>query len=329
MKIFYSDHFPLPLPEGHRFPMEKYARLRGRAAQDPGMAAGLTAAPAAGDHEILRAHCPEYLRRVVEGTLSQHEVRRIGFPWSPQMAERSRRSSGATIEACRSALVEGVAASLAGGTHHAFRDRGEGFCVFNDSAIAIRAVQAERLAEKVMIVDCDVHQGNGSAAIFRGDLSVFTFSIHGARNFPFHKEASDLDVALDDFTGDADYLDALSIGLETALRSFQPDLAIYLAGADPFERDRLGRLSLTKNGLLERDRLVLDRLAGAAIPVAVTMGGGYAPDVEDIVDIHFQTLKGAAPLQFRVPGNRACRLDQQKNDSPRHPHPPAPALSGG
>ncbi len=300
MKILYSDHFPLPLPEGHRFPMEKYVRLRRRTAQDAVMAEGLTVAPAASDQEILRAHCPNYLNRVLGGTLSDQEVRRIGFPWSPQMAERSRRSSGATIEACRRALSEGVAASLAGGTHHAFHDRGEGFCVFNDSAIAIRAVQAEGAVERVMIVDCDVHQGNGSAAIFVEDESVYTFSIHGARNFPFHKETSDLDVALDDDTGDSDYLDALSTSLEAALQRFQPDLAIYLAGADPFARDRLGRLSLTKEGLLERDQLVLDRLGGAGIPVAVTMGGGYAPDVEDIVDIHFQTLKMAARLHRLV-----------------------------
>ncbi len=300
MRAFYSDHFPLPLPEGHRFPMEKYSRLRRRAAFDPEMAAGLTAAPAATDQEILLVHCAAYLGRVVEGTLSSQEIRRIGFPWSVQMAERSRRSGGATIAACRSALSEGVAASLAGGTHHAFRDRGEGFCVFNDSAIAIRALQAEGRVKRVMIVDCDVHQGNGSAAIFAGDDSVYTFSIHAARNFPFHKETSDLDVALDDLTGDADYLDALSAALEMALRGFHPDLAIYLAGADPFEGDRLGRLAMTKNGLMERDQLVLERLGGAGIPVAVTMGGGYAPDVDDIVDIHFQTLKMASRLHRLV-----------------------------
>lgn len=276
--------------------MEKYARLRRRVADSPFLGKRLVEAPAASDEEIRRAHCSRYLDKVRLGTLAVAEVRRIGFPWSPQMAERARRSSGATIEACRTALAEGVAASLAGGTHHAFHDRGEGFCVFNDSAIAARALQSEGRVRRALIVDCDVHQGNGSAAIFAGDESVFTFSIHGARNFPFHKESSDLDIALDDRTRDSEYLSALGAGLERVLGSFQPDLAIYLAGADPFEKDRLGRLALSKRGLLERDRLVLERLTKSGIPVAVTMGGGYAPDLEDIVDIHFQTVATAAQL---------------------------------
>jgi acetoin utilization deacetylase AcuC-like enzyme len=210
------------------------------------------------------------------------------------MVERSRRSAGATIEACRAALEDGLAVNLAGGTHHAFRDRGEGYCVFNDSAIAALAIQAEGLARRVVILDCDVHQGNGTAAILAHDPSVFTFSIHGARNFPFSKEASDLDIELPDATGDAAYLDALERGVCHALSAAQPELAIYLAGADPFEGDRLGRLSLTKAGLLARDRMVFELCRSAGVPVAVVMAGGYARIIADTVDIHFATVAAAA-----------------------------------
>jgi acetoin utilization deacetylase AcuC-like enzyme len=249
---------------------------------------------AATEEEILRAHSEDYLRGVVEGRLTEAEVRRIGFPWSPGMVERSRRSCGATIEACRAALEEGVAVNLAGGTHHAFRDCGEGYCVFNDSAVAARAMQAEGRARRVVVLDCDVHQGNGTAAIFRDDPTVFTFSIHGAKNFPLRKETSDLDVALPDGCGDGEYLEALERGVSVAMERARADLAIYLAGADPYEEDRLGRLKLTKQGLAERDRLVFGRCRAAGLPVAVTMAGGYPRRVEDAVDIHFQTVHLAA-----------------------------------
>src|ERR687890_709804 len=229
MKIFYSDHFVLPLPEGHRFPMSKYSMLRERVAQDGICGPGELLTPrAVTDEEILRAHDLLYLRRVVAGDLTDKEVRRIGFPWSKRMVERSRRASGGTVGACLAALEEGFAANLAGGTHHAFADRGEGYCVFNDSAIAARAVQAENLVERVVVVDTDVHQGNGTAAILRGDPSVFTFSIHGANNFPFHKEESDLDVALPDGADDSAFLDALEGGLERTLEESRAELAIYL-----------------------------------------------------------------------------------------------------
>ena len=252
---------------------------------------------AATDAEIERAHDPDYLSRVQSGELTPQEIRRIGFPWSPEMVERSRRSAGATIEACRAALEDGFAANLAGGTHHAFRDCGQGFCVFNDSAVAARAMQAEGRVQQVVIIDCDVHQGNGTAAILAGDPTIFTFSIHGAKNFPFHKERSDLDIELDDGTDDATYLVALERGLSQALEQAQAELAIYLAGADPFVGDRLGRLALSKNGLAERDRLVFDYCQAAGLPVAITMAGGYAPHIEDIVDIHFQTIRAAAERQ--------------------------------
>ncbi|MBI1879086.1 MAG: histone deacetylase, partial [Chloroflexi bacterium] len=230
-------------------------------------------------------------------------IRRIGFPWSPQMVERSRRSSGATIEACRAALQDGFAASLAGGTHHAFSDCGQGFCVFNDSAVAARAMQTEGRVERAIIIDCDVHQGNGTAAILADDPTIFTFSIHGAKNFPFHKERSDLDVELDDGADDAIYLAALEYGLRRALAQGRADLAIYLAGADPYVNDRFGRLALSKAGLAERDSLVFDHCQAAGLPVAITMSGGYAPQVEDIVDIHFQTIRAAAERQGQRVGD--------------------------
>jgi len=248
------------------------------------------------DEEILRAHEEGYLRRVVDGSLTEKEVRRIGFPWSKRMVERSRRASGGTLGACLAALEEGFAANLAGGTHHAFAGRGEGYCVFNDSAIAARAVRTAGLAERVIVVDTDVHQGNGTAAILRKDPSVFTFSIHGAKNFPFHKEESDLDVALPDGADDGEFLEALEDGLERAIDASRPELAIYLAGADAYEDDRLGRLAVSKEGLAERDSIVLERCRERGIPVALTMAGGYARQVEDTVDIHFRSIERAAAL---------------------------------
>jgi acetoin utilization deacetylase AcuC-like enzyme len=293
VRIYYSDHFVLPLPRGHRFPMSKYARLRERVL-DSHFAPDCLVPPAARNEELALAHDPVYVGRVAGGMLSEAELRRIGFPWSPQMVERSRRTSGATIAAARAALEDGTAANLAGGTHHAFRDRGEGFCVFNDSAVAARVLQTEGRVRRVLVIDCDVHQGNGTASIFRDDPSVFTFSIHAANNFPFAKEASDLDVELADGTKDADYLDALQRGLAEAISKAGADLAIYLAGADPYHDDRLGRLALTKQGLLDRDRFVFERCARAGIPVAVTMAGGYGRDVDDTVDIHLHTIETAA-----------------------------------
>ena len=295
MKVFYTDGFTLPLPDGHRFPIRKYALLRQRVAE-----AGLGelhVPHAAIDEELLRAHDADYVRRVASGELTDKELRRIGLPWSPQMVERSRRSVGATIETCRAALEDGAGVSLAGGTHHAYRDHGEGYCVFNDVAVAARTMQAEQRARRVVILDCDVHQGNGTAAILAGDQSVFTFSIHAAKNFPFHKEASDLDVALPDGAGDAAYLAALDDGVRHALTRAQADMAIYLAGADPFAGDALGRLALSKDGLAQRDRLVFERCRAAGLPVAVTMSGGYARNIDDTVDIHFQTVRIAAGLK--------------------------------
>ena len=297
VKVFYSDHFVLPLPEGHRFPMTKYSMLRERVERSGICKNGELRAPhAVTDEEILRAHNPGYLEKVVAGTLTDHEMRRIGFPWSQRMVERSRRASGGTLDAARIALSEGIATNLAGGTHHAFADRGEGFCVLNDSAIAARALLAEGLVEKVVVLDTDVHQGNGTASIVRGDYRVFTFSIHGAKNYPFHKEESDLDAPLPDGASDDAFLLALGERLEWVLDLEDWNLAIFLAGADPFEGDKLGRLRVTKSGLAERDRMVLEGCRERDIPVAVTMAGGYAREVEDTVDIHFQTVKRASDV---------------------------------
>jgi acetoin utilization deacetylase AcuC-like enzyme len=248
------------------------------------------------DDQILRAHDDEYLRRVKNGELTPKEIRRIGLPWSPELVARARCSVGGTISACRVALRDGLAVSLAGGTHHAFRDHGQGFCVFNDSAIAARAMQAEGRVRRVVIVDCDVHQGNGTAAILADDPTIFTFSIHGARNFPFHKERSDLDIELEDGTEDGDYLEALQLGLARALELAEAELAIYLAGADPYAGDQFGRLALSKAGLAQRDRLVFELCRGAGLPVATVMAGGYGHQIEDTVDIHLATVRIAAEM---------------------------------
>lgn len=294
MKIFYCDHFLLPLPAGHRFPMAKYALLRQRVTASPLAQNHRLAVPeSATDEQLLRVHEAEYIERVKCGSLTAAEVRRIGFPWSPQLVERSRRSVGGTIGACRSAMLDGVAVNLAGGTHHASAARGEGFCVFNDAAVAARAMQAENQAKRLLILDCDVHQGNGTADIFADDPTVFTFSIHGAGNFPFRKGKSDLDIALPDGTRGPAYLDALKQGLERSLSVARPNLAIYLAGADPYERDRYGKLALTREDLAERDRLVFERCRDAGLPVATVMSGGYASAINEIVDIHFATVSMA------------------------------------
>jgi acetoin utilization deacetylase AcuC-like enzyme len=289
--IYYTDHFVLPLPAGHRFPMRKYAALRERVATIAGDRLRVPA-PAT-DEELMRAHDADYVHAACAGELDERAQRRIGFPWSKAMIERSRRSAGATLAACRSALAHGIGINLAGGTHHAHRGHGEGFCVFNDAAVAARAMQAEGRARRVLIVDLDVHQGDGTAAIFAGDDTVFTFSMHGRNNFPFRKHGSRLDVELDDGTGDAAYLATLAVALPHAIASARADLAIFLAGADPFAGDRLGRLALTKPGLAARDRRVLDLLAAAGIPVAIAMAGGYADNIDDVVDIHFATVTTA------------------------------------
>lgn len=294
---FYTDCFVLPLPEKHRFPMSKYALLRERVIADGILQESQLGIPAAATDEQLRlAHDAEYVAKIVRGDLTRQEVMRMGFPWSPELVERSRRSVGATIEASRAALVDGCAFNLAGGTHHAWPDAAEGYCVFNDAAVAARTLRAEGLAERAVVVDCDVHQGNGTAAIAADDASLFTFSMHGDRNFPARKVPGDIDVPLPDGTDDNAYLTALTQHLPTALDRANADLAIYLAGADPYEGDRLGRLAVTKDGLAERDRFVFEQCRERGLPVAVAIAGGYAPNVEDIVDIHATTIRFGVEL---------------------------------
>jgi acetoin utilization deacetylase AcuC-like enzyme len=269
--------------------MIKYRLLRERiAAAFPDLR--LEEPAPASDAELLLAHDPDYVDRLVRGDLSRDEIRQIGFPWTPEMVERSRRSTGATIAASRAALTDGFGVNLAGGTHHAHADHGEGFCCFNDAVVACRVLQHEGLVDRVLVIDLDVHQGNGTAEMTQGDARIFTFSMHGATNFPFRKAQSDLDIELPDRSTDQDYLAALDQGLEVCARAIVPDLIIYLAGADPFEDDRLGRLSLTKAGLAQRDERVFAFAKHRGIPVSVAMAGGYARVIEDTVDIHFQTV---------------------------------------
>jgi len=295
MKAFYCHHFALPLPDGHSFPMSKYRLLYERVAENAAAwGIELIEPPAASDDDLLRVHCPDYVRRLSEGTVTVNEMRRIGFPWSTMMVERSRRSSGATMMALRAALQgDGLAVNLAGGTHHAAFDRGGGYCVFNDSVVAARYVQHLGLARRLLIVDLDVHQGNGTAELCAGDDSIFTFSMHAARNYPALKPSSDLDVALADGTGDAEYLDALATHLPIAVARARPDAVIYLAGADPYAGDRLGYLSLSKAGLAERDRQVLQACRRNGLPAAISMAGGYAPDPSEIAEIHLATIAAA------------------------------------
>jgi len=297
VRVFYCDHFVLPLPADHSFPMAKYRLTRERLIAEGVVAPeDVCEARAAAWEEIRLVHTLEYVEAVRGGTVPREIQRRIGFPWSEAMVERARRSVGATLQAAREALASesGISANLAGGTHHAFADRGEGFCVFNDVAVATRVLMAERHVSRVAIIDCDVHQGNGTAHIFRDEPSVFTFSMHGGNNYPFRKETSDLDVVFADGTDDDEYLDALERHVPGLLASHRPDLVFYLAGADPYEGDRWGRLKLTFEGLRRRDGIVFDTCRAAGVPVAVTMAGGYARDVEAIVRIHATTIVEAA-----------------------------------
>ncbi len=301
MQAFYADQFVLPLPPGHRFPMPKYRLLRERLEGLAGLQ--MQQAPAASDGELALAHTPAYIGAVVDGTLNAAQQREIGFPWSEPMVARARCSVGATIAAARAALAGGIAANLAGGTHHASADKGAGYCVFNDVAVAARLMQAEwhraRRASllpsllRVAVIDLDVHQGNGTAAIFADDSTVFTLSIHGAKNFPFRKEPGNLDVELPDGCRDAEYLDALDAALAELWRRHEhapPGLIFYLAGADPHEGDRLGRLKLTTAGLAERDRRVLAAARERRIPIAMAMAGGYGRVIEDTVEVQFNTF---------------------------------------
>jgi acetoin utilization deacetylase AcuC-like enzyme len=289
-----SARYVIPLPAGHRFPIAKYAMLR-----DAVVARGLVAParlhePArVSRDDLLRVHAADYVDAVTRGTLAPEAQRRLGLPWSPALVERAYRAVGGTCEAAAAALSLGVAMNLAGGTHHAFADRGEGFCVFNDVAVALRRLLDAGTIRRATVIDLDVHQGNGTNAIFTGDTRVFTFSMHARRNYPFHKVPGSCDIGLEDGASDGEYLEILGDALPRVLRSSEPDLVIYLAGADPHEGDRLGRLSLTLEGLARRDVLVLHACREVGIPVVVTIAGGYGRDLATTVDVHLATVKAA------------------------------------
>jgi acetoin utilization deacetylase AcuC-like enzyme len=297
MDIYYSNHRKMNLPAGHRFPISKYDLLR-EAVQRANFASetNLVASQPASDDQILEVHTPNYLHRLLTGQMTEREMRRVGFPWSEDLVARARHSVGGTIGACYSAMRSGISANLAGGTHHAHPDHGAGFCVFNDVAIAARVLQGAKIVNKVLVIDLDAHQGDGTAAIFFADHSVFTLSVHGEKNFPFRKVSSDLDIALPDGCSDDDYLNAVQNGVEQSLDWDAADLVIYIAGADPYVGDRLGRLAVTKDGLASRDRLVFHACQQRRIPIAVVLGGGYAKPIKDTVGIHLQTIKLAYEL---------------------------------
>lgn len=307
IEAFYTDEFVLPLPAGHRFPMEKYRILRNKVAQRLGSVC-LEVPPAATAGQLALAHCPHYIRKVESGLLSPQEQRDIGFPWSPLMVERSLRSVGATVAGVRSALQHGASVNLAGGTHHAKRQQGGGFCVFNDLAVAARVFQTDRIAQLnqrsehgvfraptyVLVIDLDVHQGDGTAEILENDSSIFTFSMHGERNYPFQKTRSDLDIALPDGTTDPVYLDTLNQALADIEQRFKPDLMLYVAGLDAHAEDRLGKLSLSDEGIKQRDEIVLDWAFKFDLPVVAVMAGGYFPNLEHLTDLQLGVVSRLA-----------------------------------
>ena len=314
LHLWSPADFPVPLPAGHRFPIAKYALLREAILAEGIVPPERMHVPDAASREaLLRVHTPRYVARLFDGGLTETEIRRIGFPWSPGLVERSRRALGGTLEATRAALEYGVAMNLAGGTHHAFPDHGEGFCVFNDVAVALRGLlDAGRIA-RAAVIDLDVHQGNGTHAIFADDPRVYTFSMHGERNYPYRETPpatvavgpddparyavrvpGSRDVDLPEWCGDDEYLATLEAELPAVLAASRPDLVVYLAGADPHEGDRLGRMKLTFAGLARRDAMVLEHCREVGIPVAITIAGGYGRDIMDTVRIHTMTARIAA-----------------------------------
>ncbi len=296
MDIWFSDLHGFPLPPGSPFPAAKYRMLRERLQETGGAGPSVRfrPAPPVSDADLLRVHDGDYVEGLLTGKLPKEAMRRIGFPWSDELLRRARHATGGTLAACRSALASGVGVNLGGGTHHAFRDRGAGYCLFNDAAVAVACLRAEGFGGRTLVFDCDVHQGDGTASLFRHRPDVFTFSIHGRSNYPLRKVNGDMDIALEDGCRDAAYLSSLRSGIHRIADLFRPDLVIFVAGADPYRRDRFGRMALSKRGLFLRDRMVLGHFRRRGVPVAVTLGGGYAPDIGDIVDIHANTVRLAA-----------------------------------
>ena len=296
MQVFYTPYYYADIGEGHVFPIRKFELVRDCLLREGTLElVDLVEPPRASLADVLLVHTEDYVTRLRAGALTPRELRRLGLPWSKALVRRSFLATGGTICAAHAALAEGLASNLAGGTHHAFPDRGEGFCVLNDVAVAIRALQRDNLIERAAVVDCDVHQGNGTATIFESDPSVFTFSMHGAKNYPLFKARSTLDVELPDATGDEVYLHTLAAHLPRVF-SHRPDIVFYLGGADPFAGDKLGRLSLSLAGLRARDELVLSECRARGVPVATVMSGGYAADINDTVEIHCNTIRAAKAI---------------------------------
>jgi acetoin utilization deacetylase AcuC-like enzyme len=297
-KLFYSPYYYAEIGENHVFPIKKFELVRDVLLREGTLQAGEIVAPEPAKLEDLHlVHTEDYISRLQNGTLTTKEIRKLGLPWSESLVRRSFHAISGTIEATKVALVEGISSNLAGGTHHAFPDRGEGFCVLNDVAVAIRVLQREMRAKRFLIVDCDVHQGNGTAFIFKNDESVFTFSMHGAKNYPLHKEQSSLDLELPDKTSDTEFLETLSEALPRIFLH-NPDIVFYLGGADPYQNDKLGRLSLTIKGLRRRDEMVLEFAKYRDVPIVTTLSGGYAVDINDTVEIHANTIRAVKKIFF-------------------------------
>lgn len=295
-KVFFSPNYYANIGEDHVFPIKKFQLVRDLLVQEGTLdESEIVEPPPADVQDILLVHDKKYVEKIIHGTLEPLEVRRLGLPWSPSLVRRSFLATSGTILAAQHALQSGIGSNLAGGTHHAYADRGEGFCVFNDVAVAIAVLRREGLANRFLIVDCDVHQGNGTAHIFGDDADVFTFSMHGAKNYPLFKEKSSLDIELEDGTNDDEYIEILSEALPR-IDFYAPDLIFYLGGADPFENDKLGRLKLTKEGLKNRDRVVLNFARQMHIPIVTTMSGGYGRDILDTVDIHANTIRAVKEI---------------------------------
>lgn len=296
--IYYSPYYYADIGEGHVFPIRKFELVRDRLLAEGTLSEKEIAEPAlAAVEDLLLVHTDDYVSRLRNGELTAKEIRKLGLPWSESLVRRSFHAISGTIQAARHCLVSGIASNLAGGTHHAYPDRGEGYCVLNDAAVAIRVLQREGLAERFLIVDLDVHQGDGTAFIFHDSPEVFTFSMHGAKNYPLFKQASSLDIELPDKTGDTEYLETLEHALDRVI-IHDPDVIFYLAGADPYEKDKLGRLGLTIEGLRRRDEMVLRFARDAGVPIVTTMSGGYAAEIEDTVEIHCNTIRAVKGVYF-------------------------------
>lgn len=298
-RIFYSPDYYADIGDGHVFPIKKFELVRDLLLTEGTVTPDEIIEPQeASVEDVLLVHTEDYISRLRSGELTQKEIRKLGLPWSRSLVRRSFLATSGTINAAKWALENGLASNLAGGTHHSFPDRGEGFCVLNDVAVAIRVLQRDNLARKFVIVDCDVHQGNGTAFIFKDEPDIFTFSMHGAKNYPLYKEESNIDIELADKTGDAEYLGTLQEALGRVFLH-DADIAFYLGGADPFEKDKLGRLNITKEGLKKRDEMVIQFAKDRQVPLVTVMSGGYAMDINDTVEIHANTIRAAKSIHMR------------------------------